>query len=331
MTRAEYRKLVVEHRKRQLRITQENIERLERVFDRAAQSLAHKLESAPEESLSRDYLTALLSDIDAILAALRSDFAGLLTVAMTDAAQAAASREAATAHLAGVLEDPRLRANTAQALTLSDGKTVSVQFGIVARTAVERCASRVWSDGFKLSDRLYKLDQATRQVIGDTIVQGVAEQISAREMARRLEGSLSEAGADNPRYKAMRIARTEINTAHREAHIQSTLDPNSGKLKDYIRGIGWRLSLSHSTPDLCDIYASYDGDGLGPGNYLPGNVPSSHPHCLCMTITLLKDVESVGLPVKKPNTSDVPESEARYHAGQGDPAAAQWLKDKEKS
>lgn len=257
---------------------------------------------------------------------LRGDYAQLLTAGMAASAQDAATREAATAALVGAKEDTGLTANITQTMLLSNNAQVSVTFGQVAKSAVERCAHRVYSDGWQLSDRLYRLDQSLRQTIQDTLVQGVAEQVSARELAKRLRVSLAEAGADNPRYQAMRIARTEIVTAHREAHIQSCIDQNTGQLKEYIAAVGWRLSMSHPHIDICDVWADDDGDGLGPGNYLPENVPSDHPHGLCYSITVLKDYPEVSAPSKKAQADDVSESQVTYYAEKHeDPAARRWL------
>ncbi|MCW3059005.1 MAG: hypothetical protein JWQ02_826 [Capsulimonas sp.] len=323
MTAAEYRALVVKFRKSQLQLTAEGVNRLEEIFDAAVDSILEKIQAHGDESLSQVTLSALLESIQAELVNLRSDTVTALDAGMLSLAQNAADREAETAALLGEAADPRLAAASITHAELSSGKAMTVRFGRLARSAVERVAHKVFSDGLKLSDRLYNLDTEAKKVIGDTLIQGVAEQISARDLAKRLQGTLSAAGADNPRYKAMRIARTEINNAHREAHIQSTKDAE-GNLKEYITGVGWRLSYSHKLADVCDIWAS-DDSGLGPGNYLPDDIPSEHPHGLCFTVTLLAALPDAKFPGKAPTPADVPESEGRYSARNGDPAAQRWM------
>jgi hypothetical protein len=262
--------------------------------------------------------------LDRILTNLRAEFADGLTASMANVAQIAANRERAVIQLFDKPADSRLPPDQQTLFNTPEG-ALSIRFGAVAAAAVERCAARVWSDGWKLSDRLYNMDRATRAQVSDTIVQGVAEQVSARELARRLESSLSQAGADNPRYKAMRIARTEINSAHREAHILSTMDPATNAKKDWIQGVGWRLSASHPHADICDVWAA-DDTGLGPGNYEPGDVPSDHPHGLCYTVTVLKALPNIVVATKTPRPDLVSAKEAEYYAkNQDDPAAQRWV------
>ena len=324
MTAEQYRLLIVEWRKTQLQDTAANVQRLAAVFDAAVADLCLRLESLDEGSLREEYTSALVNSLQTRLNALRDDYALGLDAARLELAQSAANREAATATLFGKDIDDRLSAVESRTFTFSGGNEVSVSFGRVASSAVERTALRVWSDGYTLGGRVMKLDEFTRKTVADTIVQGVAEQLSAKNLAKRLEGSLSEAGSKNPRYDAMRIARTEINASHREAHILSTMQPD-GTLKGYILAVGWRLSNAHPKADICDIWAGDDGEGLGAGNYSPLNVPSDHPHGLCYTVSVLKEFPEVSAPGKNPVVDEVSESQVRYYAEQGDPVALRRL------
>jgi hypothetical protein len=324
MTAAEYRTLLMSFRKQQLQDTAANVQRLAAVFDAAVADLVARLDATPEGSLREEFTQALIGDLQTRLNALRDDYALGLEAARLELAQNAANREAATATLFDLESDDRLSALQSRTVTFSSGAETTVSFGQVAATAVERTALRVWSDGYTLNARLVALDKVTRDTVANTIVQGVAEQLSAKALAKRLEETLSSAGDDNPRYKAMRIARTEINASHREAHILSTQRAD-GTLKDYILAVGWRLSQSHPKADICDLWAGDDGDGLGAGNYLPANVPTDHPHGLCFTVTVLKEFPDVSAPGKKPVVDDVAESQVRYYAEQGDPVALRRL------
>jgi hypothetical protein len=337
LSATDYRALLVEWRSTQLKATAANVKRLQAAFDGAVKSLAAKVEAVGEETLAGAAATALLGDIAEVLANLKADYGQLLELASLEVAQVAADRESAVATLADWGVDANLLPGLTKTVTLSSGAEASVRFSTVAQSAVERAANRVYSDGWRLSDRLWSLDQQTREVVRQTIVQGVTEQISAREMAKRLETHLRDGmklsswvtdkeRAVNVRYSASRIARTEINTAHREAHIQSAIDPSTGQLKGFISAIGWRLSVSHPRMDICDVWASDDGDNLGEGNYLPENVPSDHPHGLCYTISVLADYPEVSGPSKAANPDGVPESQAQYYADKlNDPTAARWL------
>lgn len=283
MTASEYRRLILHARKTQLRLTQDHVLRLEAAYEAAAASLRVRLtalaSATGDAPLAQAQLEALLAGIDGELSRLRADTFSLLDAGMTDLAQQAATREQLTETLAGATPDTRFAANLSLTRTLSDGSAHTVWFGTLARSAVQATAARVYGDGFQLSDRLHRLDADTRKAIADTLVQGVAEQVSARELGRRLEDVLTRAGTDCPRYRAATIAQTEINNAHREAHYRSTLDADGNK-KSFVAGIGWRLSVSHVKPCRCDLQASDDSDGLGAGNYLVENAPTApHPRC----------------------------------------------------
>jgi hypothetical protein len=87
---------------------------------------------------------------------------------------------------------------------------------------------------------------------------------------------------ERARYQARVIARTETVEAFRDVYKETTAR------QPYVVGYRWQLSGSHPRPDECDVYASQDVDGLGPGGYLPGNIPSSpHPHDLCSQVAII--------------------------------------------
>lgn len=307
MTEAEYRKLLRDYRKAQLTITRESVDKVAAAYKAAAKSMAARVAATAAGSLSQTVALMLLDNLNQEMDALRGQTTLRLNEGMTAAAQSAVERESA-------LE------------ALVHGAADTIQFGNVAREAVDAVAAHVYGDGLNLFDRLHELDADVRRAVGDTLVQGVAEQVSAKKLGKRLEAALARAGVKNPLYRAVGIARTEIGNAHREAHIRSTMQPD-GKPKEWVRGIGWRLSPSHKRPCLCEIYASDDGDGLGPGNYLPQNAPlTPHTRCLCYTVTLVVSLPDEQFVSKSPQPDDVSETTLRYYAEtQGDPQAKRAL------
>lgn len=321
-TEEEYRQIILASRKTQLQLTADNIRRLETTFDNAIQSIVAKIEALPAERQGaawHRYQFRLLSDLRSTMEGLKKDYQTLLEAGMVELAQNAATREANTAKLVNAATDPGLFPDLSRTLTLSNGVDVQVQFGNLAIRAVERAANRYYSDGLKLSDRLYKLNTLTKQTIEDTIIQGLAQGTSARDLAKLLQTALIEAGSDNPKMHAMRIARTEINTSWRESHILST-QSSPGVFKDYIEGIRWNLSSAHVALDQCDLFASYD-QGMGEGVYGPGDVPSSHPRCFCFTTTVLVNFPNSGISEMKPNPDGVPENQRRLFEQQYPKAA----------
>jgi hypothetical protein len=315
-TSDDYRRLLVRHRRIQLSRTAENMQRLAMTYDRAADAILEQLRKLPDsvERTGTGWLAARLNLIRTIneeLERYRTDYRELLDLSMISSAQMAADRELEAAELVGAPPDVRL-----QPTLTREFAEFTVNYSALARDAVETVASRYYRDGLRLKDRLANLSDVTRQSIEDVIVRGIADGTSARDMAKELQKVLSAEAKDTPGYKAMRIARTEVNNAFRESHTKSTLNPD-GSSKSYISGIRWNLSLSHarSGPDICDIYAAHD-EGLGPGVYVADSVPTDHPNGLCFQTTELKEWPGV-MPrtmTMKPDVDAVSETHIRYYA-----------------
>lgn len=326
----EYRTILERARTRQLEQTGENLTRLAQTFDNAAQAIVARVRAIPDaaQRTGTPWLKAqlqLLVDIDGELTALKRDFGGLLDVSLLSTAQQVADREREVEKLVGAPSQPNLMPGLAHEVTLTNGTTASVSYGSLAKNAVDAVTNRYYADGLKLSDRLYTLDVQARKKIENAIVQGIANGTSARNMARQLDDDLMKAGAQNPRMRAMTIARTEINNAHREGSIRASVYPETNTLKPYISAIGWRLSASHKELDRCDLYAA-DDNGLGSGNYLPGDVPVSHPRCMCAVVDVLTAFPEQQFVRMAPDAANVPVSEVqRLAAREGDPVAARWL------
>lgn len=175
------------------------------------------------------------------------------------------------------------------------------------KAAADGAASRVYADGHDLSQRIWRLDQATMDGIRQTVLEGVASGDSAYRVAQRLEGYLG-AGAGCPRwtrsrlygltkgdiaggdrtglysgdecagqgvsYNALRLARNEIQKAHAEA-TDALLSQIPWIEKEQIH-----LSPAHPEEDVCDDVIS-NGEN-GEGIYPKGEIQLPlHPQCLC--------------------------------------------------
>ncbi len=319
MDRRKVERIVRSHRRQQLIWTRESIERIDKILNRAGLETAAALKRvAGTGTLREQYLSELLTDIGRVLDDLKADYGGLMDAHLLGSAQIAADREAVIAGQLFSAEDLQrmtdgLRPEITRDVHINSVGRVSVSFGRVSEAALQAVYLRVYQDGLTLSDRLWRLDAGTRQAIEDKVVQGIAQGESARDLAKDLRTYLTETGQGNARYNSMRLARTEINTAHREGHVQSCLDRN-GELKSYISGIGWRLSASHPTADICDVWAGDDPDGLGPGNYLPNSLPGpDHPHGLCFTVSLLKSEPDMQFVAKEPEPDGVSDAERQRY------------------
>ena len=193
---------------------------------------------------------------------------------------------------------------TASYKSLSDGQVKRA--GLVLEKALEDAILRgsTWQDATQaVVDGLTKGDPEMRRM--------------AKNMARKSRGLglwLSRA-LENPEgrddvgslyieqvkrarkiaYNARRIVRTEIAHAHHEA------DRVSAVRSDVVKGIKWNLSPRHPEPDICDVYASVDLYGLGPGVFPPEYLPPlPHPHCLCFMTHVLLDPGETRDPAKEP-------------------------------
>lgn len=176
--------------------------------------------------------------------------------------------------------------------------------------------TRTWIDpnGHRLSDRIWDARNTTRDQINSVLREAVATREDALVTATKLEqflnpdlaisrnrtgqimkGQTKSVVTEAPgrggqgSYSARRLARTEVS----RAHAQET--SRVAKQTPFARGEGWNLSGSHPKQDDCDDNANAD-NGLGPGVYPVGDLPTmpQHPHCLCYaTIETVQDDEAI--------------------------------------
>ncbi len=306
----EYERLLRASSLAQLRNDAEAVRRLERLLAETAQRLREAIRTTPRGIIGERYRRALLANLEAALESFRAEYKAILDDGVLKAVAIVEERER------GLVEALyRDRAS----LSMQEGHAVitsemlgRVSFGTVPRVVLERTWTRVWPDGLRLTDRVYQLDLEARRRLGELVTQALATGQSARELARQIAPEITKPGVDNVRYRAMRIARTEINNAYRDGYVQSVAP--DGKLPAYIEAIGWRLSAAHPRICICDALAGDDMDGLGPGNYLPGNVPSvSHPHCMCYLVSVLAAFPDRQWVSTEARPGEVPERERRYY------------------
>lgn len=124
--------------------------------------------------------------------------------------------------------------------------------------------------------------------------QASGDRAAFQEATRRLAADLQAAKAkqidniidrwtlERARHQARTIARTETVDAYRDQYRRQ------GNEQPYVIGYRWVLSPRHPRADVCDVLASQDLDGLGPGGYLPESVPSTpHPSDLCSQVAIM--------------------------------------------
>jgi len=138
-------------------------------------------------------------------------------------------------------------------------------------------------DGYRLSDRVWRTGQLTRNRIDNLIRHEILNGTSAVKMAKQLERFLKpeRVGIKTAKpygqlgsYDARRLARTEITAAHGRATI------DAAQANPFVEVLTWGLSYSHTDwPCNCEANSLAD-DGLGPGNYRIADTPEypDHPH-----------------------------------------------------
>lgn len=150
--------------------------------------------------------------------------------------------------------------------------------------------AHTWVDprGYRLSDRIWRVDQRTRNKLDDLLVDGISSGMSARRLANLVDQYLIPGrekvrtnrpyGSDGS-YDAMRLARTEIaSAANRAAYISSYMNP----YVDSIEVV--RSANGDRTCTVCPQHATigFSGERLRPAYSIhSANIPPYHPHDMC--------------------------------------------------
>ena len=156
-------------------------------------------------------------------------------------------------------------------------------------------------DGLQLSDRLWRVNNHAREIMGrsveSAIIQGSSASQAAEDFIRRgaavpadLQKKIRMAdasaigrattkdlmtGKGTPYDNARRLFRTEINRAHGLAYQSTAFEDGD------VIGTRFLLSPGHPEPDICDMHAKVNKHGLGKGVYPRGKSPwPAHPNTL---------------------------------------------------
>jgi len=183
------------------------------------------------------------------------------------------------------------------------------------QTLLDVAAEHLYGDGVNLSGRIWKWDRESREGINRVLMDGIANQKSAWDIAKGLEQYLG-ANQDCPRwtstrlyqrtkseiaagdtggllsgkncdgrgvsYNALRLARTEIQKAHALATDRMMA------AQPWVEKEKVHLSAAHPETDICDDVVG--GGEKGEGVYEVGTIELPlHPNCLCYKTAVLMD------------------------------------------
>lgn len=133
--------------------------------------------------------------------------------------------------------------------------------------------------------RINRLGQGAARKAGQFTVRSATQQLVKDLRKAKLEDIdkvVDRWTLERARFQARMIARTEVVETYRESYRRSTQD------QPYVVGYRWVLSGRHSRPDECDLLASQDLDGLGPGGYTVDGLPSNpHPDDQCSQVAII--------------------------------------------
>lgn len=159
-----------------------------------------------------------------------------------------------------------------------------------AASALDNAMIRMRGDSYKaLSAQVYQTGALSQGLVDARINSMIAQGASARDIAAAVRGLVNPDVPGGVSFASMRLGRTELNNAfHASAKDRMRRSP-------FVEAVVWETSGSHPRPDICDEYAERDNDNLGPGRYMPDNVPEKpHPQCMCyITADLISDEEFI--------------------------------------
>lgn len=156
---------------------------------------------------------------------------------------------------------------------------------------------QIATENLHLSERIWRIDRATREGVANAIRQAVAEGKNPMQAARELlqkgkglppellekikglqTGTLQEAiertllsGTGNPLYNMQRLFKTEMTRANAIAYVRSNEQVQGFK------GFKFKLSPRHRREDICDRLARADDYGLGMGVYPADKILGIYP------------------------------------------------------
>lgn len=148
-----------------------------------------------------------------------------------------------------------------------------------------------WQDqrGYRLSDRIWNISEATAAQIDALLEDAVNSGTSALSLAKQMEQFLLP-GRHLPRtdkpygtdasYNALRLARTEVTIAHSRS-VQAAALANP-----FVERMKYHLSAAHQADagDICEEFASISDANDGyPKEDCPQPGGDSHPNCICYT------------------------------------------------
>jgi hypothetical protein len=294
-TQAEIERAYQDTRARWARNELVSVGRIRAAYRRATQAIATQIATpgGGRGPVTRDLLAELEQQLAAVETALN-----LETMALLQRGIVATAREQAGASF---------RADSAIAPLYA---AQPVQRLVQGAAEVEAAAwlTRVGNDGLQLSDRVWRVGRQYTDEIEHVLEEAIISGQSARDVSRELLARVAPIGGlrqTRPEtqeglgiqrfrqgapldWRALRLARTEINSAAREATVMTN------RTNPFYRGVRWRRSNNLYPCHICDDLEQ--GGPAGDGFYPEPDEPTpaaSHPNCMCVILPDYGDRQDV--------------------------------------
>ena len=286
-----YKDLVLEARKKTLKLTLEQQREILKIYEDTIRGLAEVAEKSGEKSLNKRWVTDYMKQVKAARDSLHRQLNEGIRKSIEQAGKNA------------VGPDLELFKMAQRKAGIDLGNHFTEMFSQVPHNVLGWILKGdLYRDGKGLSERIWNYTNDFEKDIDYILKRGIAEKKSAVELAKDLETFVKpesrrpwDWGNVYPKlrtkqvdYNAQRLARTSITHAHRESQYESA------KRNPFVDAIHWELSGEHYArqvarwgEDECDVYASQNWYGLGVGNFPVDEVPISHPQCLCVTYPVI--------------------------------------------
>jgi hypothetical protein len=264
----EFKNYIEKHRVDILNLTAKQDKELARLYLEAAGNIKERAELIiNKKGLTYAQAKIRINSLLREAARLSDNFKGILDKALIDAADLGK-------------EVNKIAMSMYQKSLASEGYKLGLTriLSKTSKEAVKYTFNKIWSDGLKLSDRVWLLDKRTKQEIERIVMSNI---ISGGSASDRMTLSALE-NLLNPKYtparltslhgrkvsyEASRLLRTEMMISFNEAdRLSSNLNPGS-------KGQVWLAASG-----CCDICDSNDGK---PTNEV--GIPPAHPNCRCTT------------------------------------------------
>jgi len=258
-----------------LRVVRRTETEIRRLLNKAAEAAASDIERlSPGNPIRRGQMSEALRALRGTLRILFADVGDTVKAGRFDAAQAAmlASYE---------WEEPYYIAAGLNAVERSMLRRSTLA---MSQRNVELMLRRFNTEQIPLSQQVYKTTALSRGWVDRLINTGIGRGLNAREIASEVRQHIRPSVRGGVSYAALRLGRTELNNSFHTAAVLSTQD------KPWVQAMQWRLSGSHTDPDICDKLAGEDKFGMGEGIFPKGQVPRKpHPQCFCYVVPSMQD------------------------------------------